>query len=395
MTSRHSGTSRHDRIAALACPPQRFAQEAVLSGTVTDSTGAVLPGVTVTAVHEATATGSSAVTDERGDLSHCRCASASTRSPRSSRASRRSRGRACSCSSARRRPSTCRWRRRPCSETVTVTAEAPLLRPQTSSLGGNIDPRQVQELPVNGRNWMALALLAPGSRTQSRRNAHHAAAGQKRRRGARVPAQYRRPAGVGRHRHRRPAEVQPGFDRRVPVHLEPVRRDDGPIDRRAGERDHQVGQQPGRRACSAATSATASSTRRIRCSDVVEPIDNQQFSTASAARSCKDKLHYFGNYEYEREPRTSICNTPYPAFNVDLTGMNNQKKGGVRLDYQLSHADAADGQGVSRAALRAVRRRQHRAIRRPPAPTREYNDECLGQLTQVLSNRALNEIKVG
>ena len=52
-------------------------------------------------------------------------------------------------------------------ETVTVTAEAPLLNVATSSLGGNIDPQQVSELPVQGRNWMALALLAPGSRTTS------------------------------------------------------------------------------------------------------------------------------------------------------------------------------------------------------------------------------------
>ena len=33
--------------------------------------------------------------------------------------------------------------------------------------GGNIDPQQVQELPVQGRNWMALAMLAPGSRMTS------------------------------------------------------------------------------------------------------------------------------------------------------------------------------------------------------------------------------------
>src|SRR6185503_12779106 len=52
-------------------------------------------------------------------------------------------------------------------ETVTVTAEAPLLNVATSSLGGNIDPQQVQELPVQGRNWMALAMLAPGSRMTS------------------------------------------------------------------------------------------------------------------------------------------------------------------------------------------------------------------------------------
>ena len=36
----------------LALPLRASAQEAVLTGTVTDSTGAVLPGVTVTAVHE-------------------------------------------------------------------------------------------------------------------------------------------------------------------------------------------------------------------------------------------------------------------------------------------------------------------------------------------------------
>ena len=55
-------------------------------------------------------------------------------------------------------------------ETVTVTAEAPLLNVTTSSLGGNVDPTQVQELPVYGRNWMALALLAPGSRTSPDRD---------------------------------------------------------------------------------------------------------------------------------------------------------------------------------------------------------------------------------
>jgi hypothetical protein len=43
-----------------------FAQEAVLSGTVTDLTGGVLPGVTITAVHQATGNKFMAVTDERG-----------------------------------------------------------------------------------------------------------------------------------------------------------------------------------------------------------------------------------------------------------------------------------------------------------------------------------------
>ena len=45
-----------------------------------------------------------------------------------------------------------------------VTGEAPLVDTATSTLGGNIDRRQMQELPINGRNWMDLAILAPGSR---------------------------------------------------------------------------------------------------------------------------------------------------------------------------------------------------------------------------------------
>jgi hypothetical protein len=50
-------------------------------------------------------------------------------------------------------------------ETVTVTGEAPLIETTQSSVGGNIDPRQMQDLPVQGRDWMSLALLAPGNRT--------------------------------------------------------------------------------------------------------------------------------------------------------------------------------------------------------------------------------------
>src|SRR5262249_49106493 len=43
------------------------AQEATLGGAVTDSTGGVLPGVTLTAVHEATGNTFEGVTDERGN----------------------------------------------------------------------------------------------------------------------------------------------------------------------------------------------------------------------------------------------------------------------------------------------------------------------------------------
>ena len=47
-------------------------------------------------------------------------------------------------------------------ETVEVAASAPLLESQSSSLGSVISERFVGELPLNGRNFVQLAILSPG-----------------------------------------------------------------------------------------------------------------------------------------------------------------------------------------------------------------------------------------
>ena len=48
------------------------------------------------------------------------------------------------------------------SETVEVAATAPLLESQSSSLGNVIGEKFVSELPLNGRNFVQLAILYPG-----------------------------------------------------------------------------------------------------------------------------------------------------------------------------------------------------------------------------------------
>ncbi|MGH9838231.1 MAG: TonB-dependent receptor domain-containing protein [Blastocatellia bacterium] len=47
-------------------------------------------------------------------------------------------------------------------ETVQVTAEAPVLQTDSATLGTAITGKLVQDLPLNGRNYVQLALLAPG-----------------------------------------------------------------------------------------------------------------------------------------------------------------------------------------------------------------------------------------
>ena len=47
-------------------------------------------------------------------------------------------------------------------EQVTVTADAPMLRAETASLGTVVEHEQVVQLPLNGRTFIMLAALAPG-----------------------------------------------------------------------------------------------------------------------------------------------------------------------------------------------------------------------------------------
>ena len=164
MTLRLLGRLFAVTILLAAVPAIAFAQEAVLSGTVTDLTGAVLPGVTITAVHQATGNKFMAVTDERGVYRIAARAGVYrlTAELLGFRAVTREGlellvGQVMTVNLPMLEATA--------AETVTVTAESPLLNVATSSLGGNVDSRQVEELPVNGRNWMNLATLAPGSRT--------------------------------------------------------------------------------------------------------------------------------------------------------------------------------------------------------------------------------------
>lgn len=376
----------------LALPVLAYAQEAVLTGTVTDSTGAVLPGVTVTAVHEATGNRFIAVTDERGVYRIPARVGAYQLTVELQGFTSVSRtglqllvGQIVAID-LEMAPSTVQ-------ETVTVTAEAPLLNVSTSSLGGNIDPQQVQELPVQGRNWMALAMLAPGSRMTNPDDttpiANRGAAGDIRQYQFNLDGQQ--------------VTSEMGFGGQPRYSQDSI----GEFQYISNRFDATMG----RSAAVQVVAVTRSGTNRLAGSvrgnfrntrfnaenpvlNRVVPIDNQQLALTLGGPITRDRLHYFGHFEYEREPRTSIWNTPYPLFNVELEGNETIKMGGGRLDYQISPAMRLVGKVTlaERSQPFGAGNNQHPAATGTNAET---NREYLGQFTHVLSNRALNEVKIG
>jgi len=161
-----SHMSRTFVVAVLMMlPVTAFAQEATIVGSVSDSTGGVLPGVTIKAVHDATGNSFETVTDSRGQYRlpvrtgafHLTAALQGFAAP--ARTFELLLGQEATVNLVMA-PSTLQ-------ESVTVTGDSPLVDFNQSKLGGNIDPRQMQELPVNGRNWQDLAILSPGSRTNA------------------------------------------------------------------------------------------------------------------------------------------------------------------------------------------------------------------------------------
>jgi len=58
------------------------------------------------------------------------------------------------------------------SEKVEVTAEAPQVDASSSALGGFVNSTTIRELPLNGRDWIALSLLQPGVNVNAAQNAN-------------------------------------------------------------------------------------------------------------------------------------------------------------------------------------------------------------------------------
>ena len=150
--------------ASLALPSLASAQTADIVGRVTDNSGGVLPGATVTVENVGTRDVRTAVTSETGDYVFTLLPLGAYTVKIELQGFTSQTSRTVLTSGDRVRVDG-RLNVGAITETVQVTAEAPLLQTDASTLRTLVTEKAVQDLPVVGRNFINLVQMVPGANT--------------------------------------------------------------------------------------------------------------------------------------------------------------------------------------------------------------------------------------
>ena len=273
-------------------------------------------------------------------------------------------------------------------ETVTVTGEAPLVDTTSSQVAGNVDRRQMEELPLQGRNWMELSMLVKG---MTANNVGNAPVGRDDAFQLNLDGQQitQKIAGSG--------FGQPKFSREAIAEFQVVT---NMFDITQGRSTGVQVQAISRSGTNALSGAFYGFFRddSFNAADPVAgrvlPYANQQVGGAIGGPIVRDKVHYFFSYEYERQPASIFAQPtrlPGQSFTFDSKTRQNSYLG--RVDWQLSSANYLNMRasrwdwknpfdqvtGTAHPSQGAIRTQQATNV--------------VGAWSQVMSNRMLGELR--
>ncbi len=382
----------------IIVPVAVHAQEATLQGKVIDASGAALPGATIHAIHTDTGNNFEAVADERGSYRmplrvgrYKVTAELSGFAPLA---------RSTSLLLGQEAALDFQLDVSGVAETLTVSAQAPLIQTAQSSVSGHVDPAQAQALPLNGRNWMELVLIAPGARGNAIDTKATAA-----------PDTTGGTQGNG--------DYQINLDGQQVTQLLSVAAGAGPprfsrdaiaeFELKSGRFDATQGRALGLQVnvvTKSGSNTFLGSTAgyfRDQAWNAPDPVvqrvlpyQDQQYVGTFGGPLRKDRVHFFASYEGERNPQTAVYSTPYPQFNGDLSSTNVTNMASGRLDLEFSsrtrltvrgttfnYTAPVSGSGSSTSAITtATGQTQQQA-------------QFLGVLNHVLNDRLVNEFRTG
>jgi hypothetical protein len=377
-------------IALVLHAAPAFAQDATIIGAIVDGTKAALPGATVTATMIDTGRTTSTVSDERGEYRL-----------RGLPAGRYKVQAELSGFSTivvpdiellvgQNRSLPFQMQVASLSETLTVTGEAPLVDVSSTQVAGNVDRRQMEELPLQGRNWMELAMQVKGITA----NAVDTTPGVRDRQfqlnldGQEITQQV---AGSG--------FGQPKFSREAIAEFQVV----------TNLFDITQGRSLGIQVQAISRSGTNNYDGSVYgyfrddkwnakdfIANRVLPYANQQIGGAIGGPLVKDKMHFFASFERENEPNTILASPaalPGQSFSFDTKLIQNSFLG--RGDWQATPNDHLTVRGSYwdwGNPFTQVSGTEH-----PSQAASRYRTaiNLVGTWAKVLSNTTLQEVKLG
>ena len=276
-------------------------------------------------------------------------------------------------------------------EMITVTSEAPLIDITSSQVSGNVDRRQMEDLPLQGRNWMELSMLVKGITANSVGNqpgVDRDDAFQLNLDGQQITQKV---AGSG--------FGQPKFSREAIAEFQIV----------TNMFDITQGRSTGVQV-QAVSKAGSNSLHgvyygyfrndRFNEADLVAkkvlPYSNQQAGGTLGGPIIRDKAHYFVSFEYEREPSTSFNQPTYlPGQTFEFATKRTEKSFLGRYDQQLNNNNSLTIRGTRWAwgnpfELASGENHPSRAAVR----TRDATN-IIGSWAQVINDTTVGELRVG
>jgi hypothetical protein len=378
-------------VAAGAAPA--FAQvEATIVGTVVDESKAVLPGVTVSAVDLATGRQFTDVTDERGEYRLVGMQAGKYRVQAELAGFGPSRLPEVELLVGQNATIGFTLKVASLEETLTVTAASPLVDTRQAQVSGNVDRRQMEELPINGRNWLQLSTMVKGitanqiTDTSTPNGSTRTAAFRVNLDGQEI-TQETSVTGFG----------QPGVSRDAIAEYQIVTNMfDITMGRSVGLQVQAISK-AGSNAYNGSTYGYFRS-GKLNAADAytgkVVPYSNQQAGGTFGGPFVRDRLHYFASYEYQREP-TEVVMGPAPYRGATIARPNDTYQHYVlgRVDYQLGNKDHLIVRG------NYFNWQNPHFFSSTTSPTRgaerfHYSDFVTGNWSRVVRNNLLQELKV-
>jgi hypothetical protein len=308
---------------------------AALTGAVTDESKAVLPGVTVTATDLATGRKYVAVTNERGEYRIVNLAPSTydVLAELSGFATTAIRKLELLIGQAAMVPFMLKVAA--LAETVTVTGEQPLVNTRSSQVAGNIDRRQMEQVPLSGRNWMSLSMLVKGITA----NDVSTNPGVSRDELFQLNVD-------GQQVTQRTAQArygQPKFSRESIAEFQVVTNLFDITQGRSTGIQVQAITKSGTNKLSGSAFGFFRSNKFNAPDKILNrvlPYSDQQVGGTVGGPIIKDKVHYFASVEYEREPSTAVSTPVWlPDEVFAFPTKNTYKEYLGRGDYQASSKD--------------------------------------------------------